>query len=290
MIGPDHERPRHGGGADFFDSVSIDFVDGERDVCGIVRITRFPNRSSARALALVFAGDAAAQVQAEGATEADAESARVDGVGIEVLSPLERWHAEVSRDELSLELDATAASPAISLLSEDVSLAGLTGVESYEQLCELSGSVELGSRSFALRCLGRRVHSWGEIAWDRIEAARSVYAASDERRGVVFESARPIGSGGHGDDRRLARMIAAPDEIESPEDVRLSTVSREDGLPAKVNLELFLPGEEYPRRLGGEALHAAWVDEDGARSAIGFFRWSLEGSAAYGLYEAVVPG
>jgi hypothetical protein len=32
------------------------------------------------------------------------------------------------------------------------------------------------------------------------------------------------------------------------------------------------------------------VDEDGARSAIGFFRWSLEGSAAYGLYEAVVPG
>jgi hypothetical protein len=289
MIAPDHERLRSGRGAGFFDSVSIDFFDGERDVCGILRLTRFPNRNSARVLALVFAAGATAEVESAGEGEADGESALVAGVAFEVLSPLERWRAEVARDEVSLAVEANAVSPAVSLLSQDASLAGLSGVESYEQLCELSGSVELGSRSFPLRCLGRRVHSWGETAWDRIEQRRSLYAVSDERRAILFESARPTGSGGHGDERRLARLVAAPDDIEPFEDARLSTVYGEDGLPAKANLELFLPGEEYPRRLGGEALHATWSDEDGARSAIGFFRWSMEGSSAFGLYEAVAP-
>jgi hypothetical protein len=228
-------------------------------------------------------------VEAEGEAQADGERASVAGVTLEVRSPLERWRADVNRDDLSLLLEASAASPPVGLLSEDVSLADVTGVESYEQLCELSGSIEVGSRSLPLHCLGRRLHSWGEIAWDRIEMTRSLYAVSGERRAIVFESARPTGSGGHGDERRLARLIAATDEIEPFEDARLSTVYGEQGLPAKAGLELFLPGEEYPRRLGGEALHATWLGEDGTRSAIGFFRWSMEGTSAFGLYETVVP-
>src|SRR5439155_6289822 len=109
----------------------------------------------------------------------------VDGVMLGVVSPLESWRAEVAGDA-SLQLEAYAASPPVGLFPEDASLVGLTGVESYEQLCELSGSIELGSRSLPLRCLGRRVHSWGEIAWARIEAMRSLYGVSGERRAIVF--------------------------------------------------------------------------------------------------------
>jgi hypothetical protein len=274
MIGPEHERVQSGRGAGFFDSVSIDFCDGEHDVCGLVRLTRAPGSQSVRALALLFAAGETARV--------------VDGIALDVVSPLESWRAEVAGDA-SLQLEAHAASAPVGLFGEDASLAGLTGVESYEQLCELSGNIELGSRSFPLRCLGRRVHSWGEVAWDRIETMRSLYGVSGERRAIVFESARPTGSDGHGDERRVAHLIAAQEEPQAFEDARLSTVYGEDGLPAKAGLELFRSGEEYPQRLGGRAVHAVWSDDGVGRSAISFFRWSMEGSPAFGLYEAVVP-
>jgi hypothetical protein len=276
MIGPGHEQVQTGEGDRFFDSVSIDFCDGEQDVCGIVRVTRFPGSSSARGHVLVLVRG---------------EPAQLDGndIALEVVSPLERWHAAVTRAGASLQLDAAASSPPVAFLSEDASTASLTGVESYEQLCELSGTVGTGSSSFPVSCIGRRVHSWGELDWDRIAMTRSVYGVSEERRAIVFESARPAGSGGHGDERRLARLIAAPDEIEAFEDARLSTVYGEEGLPAKAGLELFAAGEEFPRRVGGEALHSIWLDGDVGRSAVGFFRWSMDGTPAFGLYEAVVP-
>jgi hypothetical protein len=289
VIGPEHERARSGRGAGFFDSVSIDFCDGEHGVCGLVRVTRLPRAGSARALALLFVDDEAARVAVEAESLPESwEHAAVNGVALDVVSPLASWRAAVAGDT-SLELDAQAASPPVGLFPEEASLAGTTGVESYEQLCELTGSIELGgARSYPIRCLGRRVHSWGEIDWGRIESMRSLYGASGERHAIVFASARPAGSGGHGDEQRVARLIDAEDEERTFEDVRLSTVYGEDGLPAKAALELFLPGEEYPRRLGGEALRAVWAEDRGALSAIGFFRWSMEGTPAFGLYETVM--
>jgi hypothetical protein len=291
MIGPEHERVRAGQGTRFFDSVSIDFCNGEHDVCVLVRLTRLPNSSSARAFALLFVDGEAARVEAEVETAPESwEHAAVGGVALDVLSPLESWRAAVSGDA-SLQLEARAASPPVGLFPDDVSLAGLTGIESYEQLCELDGSIELGGGgSVPLHCLGRRVHSWGEIDWSRIEVTRSLYGVSGEHRAIVFESARPTGSGGHGDERRVARLVAAQEETQTFEDARLSTVYGDDGLPAKAGLELFLPGEEYPRRLGGQAIRGAWSDDGPERSAISFFRWSMEGTPAFGLYEAVVSG
>jgi len=290
MIGPEHERVRSGDGARFFDSVSIDFCDGEHDVCGLVRVTQLPSSSSARALALLFVEGEAARVVAEVETSPEnGKHAALDGVALSVVSPLEHWRAVVAGDA-SLVLEARATSPPVGLLSEHASLASLTGVESYEQLCELSGSIELaGGHSRPLRCLGRRVHSWGEIDWSRIDGMRSLYAASGERRAILFESARPTGSDGHGDEKRVARLVAADEEAQAFEDARLSTVYDDDGLPAKADLELFLAGEDYPRRLGGQAVCGAWSDDGPTRSAISFFRWSMEATPAFGLYEAVQP-
>jgi hypothetical protein len=291
MIGPEHERVRRGPSARFFDSVSLDFHDEERDLCGLVRLTRLPGARSARALALLFAEGESARIAAE--TEPspkNAEQAAVDGLALEVVSPLESWRATVSK-EVSLELEASAASPPVGLAPEDDSLTSPTGVECYEQICELRGQIELGSAgSRPVRCLGRRVHSWGEVDWSRVEAIRSVYGVSPERRAIVFKSVRPSGSDGHGEDLRLARLVAPDAEARTFEDARLSTVYGEDGLPAKAGLELFLPGEEYPRRLGGEALRGTWSEDGLARSAISFFRWSMEGTPAFGVYEAVLPG
>jgi hypothetical protein len=291
MIGPEREHALSGGGSRFVDSVSIDFCDGERDVCGLVRLTRVPSSSSAHALALLFVDGDGARVETAGEHVPEGwEHAELGGVALDVVSPLESWRAAVTA-EVSLQLEARAVSPPIGLFPEDASLAALTGVESYEQLCELSGSIELGDgRTLPLRCLGRRVHCWGEIDWSRIEIVRSLYVVSGERRAIVYDSARPAGSGGHGDEQRVARLVAAQEEVQTFEDARLSTVYTEDGLPAKAGLELFLPDEEYPRRLGGEAVHSAWVHDGAARSAIGFFSWSMEGTPAFGLYEAVSPG
>ena len=43
------------------------------------------------------------------------------------------------------------------------------GMEGYEQLCGVSGTVRTGGRSAHVRCLGQRGHAWGEPDWERIE-------------------------------------------------------------------------------------------------------------------------
>jgi hypothetical protein len=283
MTGADREQPQGGAGERFADTVSIDFCDFEHDLFGLVWITRLPNAGRTRASALVFAEGALVEtleLELEQVSE-DWQLARVDGISIATLTPLEQWSVEVSGSGASLSLDAAAASSAVEL---HAGVADSTGISQYEQLCRLSGVVTVGRHAYPVSCTGRRVHSWGDFAWDEIDRWRTLYAASDSGRAISVAAARPAGATGHGDELRAASLIAA-EEIQPFEDVRISTVWAAGGWPAKAGLELGMPGDEIPRRMGGEAIVGTRTERDGHSVTLSFFRWSLEGILACGVYE-----
>ena len=79
----------------------------------------------------------------------------------------------------ALELRFQALSPP-ALIGADDELARAGGMEGYEQLCGVSGTVRTGGETVQVRCLGQRGHAWGEPDWERIEAARLQLAAQGD--------------------------------------------------------------------------------------------------------------
>jgi hypothetical protein len=286
MITAEHELARDGSGERFHDSVSIDFCDGERDLFGLAWITRMPNAACTRANAVIFAdGELVERLELEREQAIEEwRLADLEGIAIATVTPLERWSLEMSGDASSLKLDAAAVSPPAELAGADV--AESTGISQYEQLCELNGAVSVGGRTHPVRCAGRRVHAWGEFAWERVDRWRSFYAASAAGRAISVTAARPVRSAGHGEELRAASLIGEAD-AEPFESVRISTVWGAEGLPAKAGLELAMPGDEIPRRLGGEAICGMRTERGDHALALSFFRWSMEGVPAWGCYESV---
>lgn len=286
MIGSEHERAMTGAGADFMDVVAVDFCDPDQGLSGLAWITRLPNAGRTRANALLFSeGRLIEQLELpdEGPVD-DWREARVDGVRMSTAEPLERWSLEVSGADASLQLEVEAFSGPREL-GEQMP-ADTIGVERYEQLCKLNGTVEAQGRVYPVSCFGRRVHSWGEFAWHSIDRWRTLYAVSDAGHAISVAAALPSGGAGHGDELKAALLLDNAEQ-QSFDDVRLSTVFGSDGLPTKAGLELWVAGDELPRRLGGEAICGARSQGPDHELFVTFFRWSMEGVPAYGCYELV---
>jgi hypothetical protein len=290
MIGPEHERRQDGAGPSFFDSVSIDFCDAEQELFGLVRLTRFPARSKASALAVVCSGGEIAHQQAlESERELAAwDRAELDGVRLETTVSLERWAVSLSTSAVELELSIEAITPPLELDASSVAVPELmSGVTLYEQLCHVHGTVHVEGSSRSVRAVGRRVHAWGAHDWNELERWRSLYAASEEGRAISLAAALPQNASGHGQEVHAATLLAPDEEPHAFEDVRVSTVWGPDGLPVKAGLELYLADEEMPRRMAGESVCRTTVDLGDQALGISFFRWSFEGTPALGCYETL---
>jgi hypothetical protein len=290
MIPAEREQVQSGSGEAFFDCVSIDFCDPGHGVCGSVRVLSMPNAGTAEGLALVFTREELAAVHR---VELDRElrgweRAELDGLAMTTAMPLEHWGAVLAAADASLTLELRAISPPIDLSEGRGALVTASaGVELYEQLCEVSGTMSARSKRHDLRCLGRRVHAWGSCDWERLGDYRLLYAAFEARRAITFTSARTKRAGGHGDDLRVAYLVSEDAEPAAFEEVRLSTVFGDDSLPVKAGLELFLPQQELPRRMGGSRICGANVPYGGGMLSLAFLRWSLDGTSAFGSYETM---
>jgi len=283
MITKEDEQVRAGDGADFADTVAIDFCDPEHDLFGALWLTRTPNSGRSRSNVVLFlAGELVINVQNESETVIqDWSAARAGGVSMQTAEPLERWIVETQDDHGSLHLEAEALSPPRELPD---GFPAAIGVEQYEQLCRLTGTVDVAGRTYPIRCLGRRSHWWGEFPWDKIDRWRTLYAASASGRAISAVAALPAGSKGHDSEVRAAQFLDDPDALPF-DDVRLSTVYGDDRMPAKVGLELWRPDDEYPQRLGGTAICGTHRDRADHEVVVSFFRWSIDGEPAYGCYE-----
>jgi hypothetical protein len=106
---------------------------------------------------------------------------------------------------------------------------------------------------------------------------------------LAVSAVRPAGATDHGAEEIVAVLCdpdAAPVEFS---EALLSTEYGPDGVQRRATLELWA-GEGQALRGAGTLISARAVHRPGLRSAVAFFRWSVEGREGLGHYEIVQPG
>jgi hypothetical protein len=178
------------------------------------------------------------------------------------------WRAELP-GRLSLRLEPVCP---------ELDLGGVTA-----QVCRVSGEVE-GRK---VDCLG--TYSVTSVAprWDELDALRSISALVDERHALLALARRPRDSAGHGSELVRAGLLA-DGELHNVEEARISTVYDGDGRQRSAGLELWLPGEEFPRRGSGQLIAGSTLDLEPVRVHAAVFRWRLDGREGIGAYELMV--
>jgi hypothetical protein len=226
---------------------------------------------SAPALALSFF-DAAHQIHGTaraGATilfEARKPVALPEGLQIEPRG--DGWRAELA-DRLSLDVEAVA---------EPAELGGVRA-----RVVRVRGEAQ-----------GRRVDALGTLSetevaprWEELDAIRTISAIVDERHALLAVARRPRGALGHGAEEVTACLVE-DDAVLRVEDARISTVYDGGGRQRSAGLELWLPGEEYPRRGSGLVVAGSSLDLAGLQVHVAVFRWRLDGREAIGAYELML--
>lgn len=163
-------------------------------------------------------------------------------------------------------------------VSEPLDLGGMVATVGRVQ-----GQVE-GRR---LACLGVVTETVQAPAWTDLDALRTTSAVFDPELAVLALARRPRGARGHGDERVTAWIVRDGTGL-AVEDARLSTVYDGEGRQRTAGLELWLPGEDFPRRLSGTARAGASLTLDGLRVHAAVFAWRMEGRDGIGAYDIVV--
>jgi hypothetical protein len=141
---------------------------------------------------------------------------------------------------------------------------------------------------------GRAVDGLGTVSetevpprWEELDALRSISALVDEQHALVVLARRPRGAVGHGDEEVTARLVE-DDAVLEVETARISTVYDGGGRQRSAGLELWLPGEDYPRRGSGQVIAGSSLDLEGLQVHVAVFRWRLDGREGIGSYELMV--
>ena len=95
---------------------------------------------------------------------------------------------------------------------------------------------------------------------------------------------RPRGAEEHGGELVTAVLVEGG-ELRAPEDARISTVYDGGGRQHSSGLELWFPGEDYPRRLFGTVQAGTSLELEGLSVHAAAFNWRMEGHVGAGLYE-----
>jgi hypothetical protein len=172
-------------------------------------------------------------------------------------------------DRLDLELEAT---------SGPVSFRGAT-----VRLCRATGTV--GGRR--VEALATATETTAGPGWDDLDAVRSISALFEPERALLAVARRPRGARGHGEELVVAHLLA-PDRTEAVEEARITTVYDGDGRQRSAGVELWLPGQDFPRRATGRTLAGASLALDGLRVNAAVFAWTMEGREGLGAYDVTV--
>jgi hypothetical protein len=141
---------------------------------------------------------------------------------------------------------------------------------------------------------GRRVDGLGTVSetevppnWEELDAIRGITALVDEHHALMALARRPQGAVGHGDEEIVARLVEDEALLEV-EDARISTVYDGGGRQRSAGLELWIPGEDYPRRGSGQVIAGSSLDLDALQVHVAVFRWRLDGREGIGSYELML--
>jgi len=182
----------------------------------------------------------------------------------------ETYRAELE-DRLRLEFEP---------VSEVAQLAG-----SRVRVCHVSGTVD----GTPIDCLGTAAETVSPPEWDGLDALRAISALFDPGHAVLAVARRPRGALGHGHEL-VSAVLVTDGELRTVEDARLSTIYDGDGHQRSASLELWLPGEDFPRRASGALTSGTTLELPGLRVNASIFAWRMEGREGVGAYELTVRG
>jgi hypothetical protein len=185
------------------------------------------------------------------------EEARLDGV-----------RAVVS-DRVELDFDP---------LTESIDLGGVLA-----RVGRVRGTVD----KRAIEALGVVTETRETPAWSDLDALRTLAAVFDPGLAVLAMARRPRGAHGHGDEQVTAWVVRDGAAL-AVEDARISTIYDGDGRQRSAGLELWLPGEDFPRRASGVARAGASLTLEGLRVHAAVFGWRMEGRDGIGAYDIVL--
>ena len=276
-ITPDREAPQaRGEGAT--DAVTFAFGDPTTELYGLARAGLVPGDPPQRSgMGVLFEGGDPVAGRAEGASDAGGGEVVVS---TEIVEPLRRWRVRFE-DVFDLDVEALTA-PAELDARDPAAKAG--GMEGYEQLCRLRGTV----RGREVDCLGQRGHSWGAPDWSKIALARTVSAWLDTETAVTITAVRPANAKHHADEAVAAYVVQGGVPVAVTEPL-LSTTYDGEGRQRHAGLELWVGegDDSRPHRAAGEVLCGTTLDLGRLRLDAAFFRWRMEGRTGIGRYDVL---
>jgi hypothetical protein len=163
-------------------------------------------------------------------------------------------------------------------LFDPVDLGGVTA-----RVCRVRGTVG----DARVDCLGTVSETKAAPAWEELRSLRSISALVDDRHGFLALARRPAGTAGHGQER-VSAWLFEDGRAQQVEDARISTVYDGGGRQRSAGLELWLPGEEWPRRGSGVAVAGSSLELESVDVHTAVFHWRLDGRDGAGAYELMV--
>jgi hypothetical protein len=195
----------------------------------------------------------------------EGREARIEHGPAEIERVGDGWQARASGD---VEVTLTPASDA----------ADLGGIE--VSVCSVEGSV--GGRKIS--GLGTAAETRRPPEWHDLDLLRAISAVFEPGLAALAVARRPRAADDHGSELVTAVLVEAG-ELRAPEDARISTVYDGGGRQHSSGLELWFPGEEYPRRLFGTVQAGTSLELEGVSVHAAAFNWRMEGKVGAGLYE-----
>ncbi len=175
------------------------------------------------------------------------------------------WKADLP-GRLSLEFEPVSPEAELGMLSATV--------------CVVRGEAG-GSRVEGLGTVAETHHA---PAWEELDAIRTLSALADEGHAALAVARRARGAAGHGEEDVRAQLLDDGNLLPL-ENARISTVYDGGGRQRSAGLELWVAGEEFPRRGSGVVLAGTSLDLEGVGVHVAIFRWRLDGREATGAYE-----
>lgn len=198
----------------------------------------------------------------------EGRDARAERGGAEIEQADGRWQGRASAD---VEVTLTPA-------SDTADLGGVAVT-----VCTMEGRV--GNKSIS--GLGTVAETRQPPEWQELDLLRAISAVFEPGLAALAVARRPRRAEGHGRELVTAVLVEAG-ELRAPEDARISTVYDGVGRQHSSGLELWFPGEEYPRRLFGTVQAGTSLDLEGLSVHAAAFNWRMEGHVGSGLYELTV--
>lgn len=257
------------------DAVTFSWADVDAGLYGLARVATgmgMDGETSTSALAVGFLGR-----EPLGANV----SSPAEGLQAVTEEPLTRWTIR-GAGELDFELTFEALTAPVTYSGRQA-LVKAGGMEGYEQLCRVTGTME----GRTVDGLGQRGRAWGNPDWDKITLTRSVGAWFDDGSGVALGLVRSTKASDHADEAAWGASFSSEGSHEVDE-VRLSTTTDDAARQIRAGIELYLHKDaEYPYRGVGEVLTGSTLELGALRMDVAFFRWHIEGRTGVGRYDLI---